>query len=144
MQLPGFSYPFWSRRLGDTPQRHSFKRGLYVTVPLLVQDGEGPPQFRSLAQSCPTLCDPMDCSTPGLPVHHQLLERTQTHVHRVGDAIQPSHPLLSPSPPTFNLSKHQGLFKWVSSLHQVTKGFEFQHQSFPVNIQDWFPFGLTC
>ena len=61
------------------------------------------PQFSSVAQSCPTLCDPMDCSTPGLPVHHQLLEFTQTHVHRVSDAIQPSHPLLSPSPPTFNL-----------------------------------------
>ena len=68
-------------------------------------------QFSSVAQSCPTLCDPMDCSTSGLPVHHQLLEFTQTHVHRVGDAIQPSHPLLSPSPPAFNLSQHQGLFK---------------------------------
>ena len=64
----------------------------------------------SVAQSCPTLCDPMDCSTPGFPVHHKLLELTQTHVHRVGDAIQPSHPLSSPSPPTFNLSQHQGLF----------------------------------
>ena len=65
----------------------------------------------SVTQSCPTLCDPMDCSTPGLPVHHQLLEFTQTHVHRVGDAIQPSHPLLSPSAPTFNLSQHHGLFQ---------------------------------
>ena len=64
----------------------------------------------SAVQSCPTLCDPMDCSTPGLPVHHQLLEFTQTHVHWVCDAIQPSHPLLSPSPPAFNLSQHQGLF----------------------------------
>ena len=63
-----------------------------------------------------TLCNPMDCSTPGLPVHQQFLELTQTHVYRVGDAIQPSHPLLSPSPPTFNLSQHQGLFKWVSSF----------------------------
>ena len=63
------------------------------------------------AQSCPTLCNPMDCSTPGLPVHHQLLEFTQTHVHRVGDAIQPSHPLSSPSLPAFNLSQHQGLFQ---------------------------------
>ena len=69
-------------------------------------------QFSSVAQLCPTLCDPMDCSMPGLPVHHQLLEFTQTHVHRVGDASQPSHPLSSsPSPPAFNLSQHQGLFK---------------------------------
>ena len=67
--------------------------------------------FSSVAQSCPTLCNPMDCSTPGFPVHHQLLELTQTHVHRVGDAIQPSHPLSSPSPPAFSLSQHQGLFK---------------------------------
>ena len=89
-------------------------------------------QFCSDAQSCPTLCDPVNCSTPGLPVHHQLLEFTQTHVHRVGDAIQPSHPLSSPSPPTFNLSQHQGLLQWVSSSHQVAKVLEFQrqHQSF--------------
>ena len=65
----------------------------------------------SVAQSCPTVCDPMNCSTPGLPVHHQLPEFTQTHVHRVGDAIQPSHPLSSPSPPAFNLSQNQGLFQ---------------------------------
>ena len=78
------------------------------------------------------LCDPMECSTPGLPVHHQLPELTQTHVHWVGDAIQPSHPLSSPSPPALNLSQHQGLFQWVSSLHQVAKVLEFQlqHQSF--------------
>ena len=89
-------------------------------------------QLSSVTQSCPTLCNPMDCSTPGLPVHHQLLEPTQTHVHWVGDAIQPSRPLSSPSPPAFNLSQHQGLFKWVSSLHQVAKVLEFQlqHQSF--------------
>ena len=67
-------------------------------------------QFSSVTQSCQTLCDPMDCRTPGLPVHHQLLELAQTHVHWVGDAIQPSHPLLSPSPPAFNLSQHHGLF----------------------------------
>ena len=79
-----------------------------------------------------TICDPMDCSTPGLPLHHQLPEFTQTHVHWVGVAIQPSHPLLSPSPPTFNLSQHQGLFQWVSSLYQVAKALEFQlqHHSF--------------
>ena len=87
---------------------------------------------QSVAQSCLTLCDPMDCSTPGLPVHHQLLELTQTHAHWVGDAIQPSPPLSSPPPPIFNLSQHQGLFQWVSSLHQVAKVLEFQleHQSF--------------
>ena len=88
-------------------------------------------QFSSVAQSCPTLCDPMDCSTPGLPVRHQLPESTQTHVHWVGDAIQPSRPLLSSSP-ALNLSQHQGLFKWISSSHQVAKVLEFQlqHQSF--------------
>ena len=72
-------------------------------------------QFSSVAQLCLTLCDPMDCSMPGLPVHHQLPEFTQTHVHQVGDAIQPSHPLSSLSSPTFNLSQHQGLFQRVSS-----------------------------
>ena len=83
-------------------------------------------QFSSVAQSCPTLCDPMSCSTPGLPVHHQLPEFTQTHVHRVGDAIQPSHPLLSPSPPALNRSQHQSLFQWVNSSHEVAKVLEFQ------------------
>ena len=91
-----------------------------------------PFQFISLSQLCPTLWDPMDCSTPGFPVHHQFLNFNQTHVHQAGDAIQPSHPLLSPSPPAFNPSQHQGLFKWVSSSHQVDKILEFQlqHQSF--------------
>ena len=89
-------------------------------------------QFSSVAQLCLTLCNPMYCSTPGFPVHHELPELTQTHVHWVSDAIQPSHPLSSPSPPAFNLSQHQGLFKWVSSSHQVGKVLEFQlqHQSF--------------
>ena len=88
--------------------------------------------FSSVTQSCPTLCDPMNQSMPGLPVHHQLPESTQTHVHWVGDAIQPSHPLSSPSLPALNLSQHQGLFKRVSSSHQVAKmlEFQFQHQSF--------------
>ena len=86
--------------------------------------------FSSVTQVCPTLCNPMGCSTPGFPVYQQLPELTQTHVHRVGDAIQPSHPLSSPSPPIFNLAHHQGLFKWVSSLHQVAKILELQHQSF--------------
>ena len=90
-------------------------------------------QFSSVAQLGPTLCDPMDCSTPGLPVHHQLLEFTQTHVHWVGDAIQPSHPLSSPYPPTFNLSQHQGLFKWDSSSHQVARVLEFQFNISPSN-----------
>ena len=89
-------------------------------------------QFSSVAQLCPTLCDPMDCSMPGFVVYHQIQELAQTHVHWVGDAIQPFHPLSSPSPPAFNLSQHQGLFQWVSSLHQVAKVLElqFQHQSF--------------
>ena len=77
-----------------------------------------------IAQLCPTLCNPMDCSTPGLPVHHQLPEFTQTYAHHVGEAIQPSHPLSSPSPPALNLSQYQGLFKWISSLHQVAKVLE--------------------
>ena len=89
-------------------------------------------QFSSVAQSCPTFCDPFNCSMPGRPVHQQLPEPAQTHVHWVRDAIQISHPLSSPSPLAFNLSQHQGLFKWVSSSHQVAKVLEFQlqHQSF--------------
>ena len=89
-------------------------------------------QFSSVAQSWLTLGEPMNHSTPGLPVHHQLPEFTQTHAHRDGDAIQPSHPLSSPSSSAFNLSQHQGLFKWVSSSYQVAKVLEFQlqHQSF--------------
>ena len=83
-------------------------------------------QFSSVTQSCPTVCDPMNRSTPGLPVHHQLPEFTQTHVHRVSDAIQPSHPLLSPSPPAPDPSQHQSLFQWVNSSHEVAKVLEFQ------------------
>ena len=88
--------------------------------------------FSSVAQSCLTLCDPMDCSTPSFPVHHKLSELAQHDVHPVGDAIQPSHPLLSPSLPAFNLSQHQGLLQWVSSLHQVAEVLELQlqHQFF--------------
>ena len=84
------------------------------------------------SQSCPTLCNPMDCSIQGFPVYYQLPELTQTHIHRVNDTIQPSHPLSYPSPPAYNFSQHQALFKWVSSLHQVAKVLEFQlqHQSF--------------
>ena len=91
----------------------------YIIPPKVVRVKRN--QLSSVAQLCLTLCDPLDCSTSGLPVHHQLPEFTQTHTHWVGDAIQPSHPLLSPSPPAFNLSQHQSLFQWVSSLHQVGK-----------------------
>ena len=89
-------------------------------------------QFSWVAQLCPTLCDPMNCSTPGLPVHQQLPELTQTHVHRISDAIQPSDTLSSTSPPAPNPSQHQSLFQWVNSSHQVAKVLEFQlqHQSF--------------
>ena len=100
-------------------------------------------QLQSISQSvsqsvqlCPTLCDPMNHSTPGLPVHHQLPEFTQIHAHWVGDTIQPSHPLSSPFPPAPNPSQHQGLFQWVNSSHEVAKVLEFQlqHQSF-----QWIP-----
>ena len=89
-------------------------------------------QFSSVAQACPALCNPMDYSTPALPVHHQLPEFTQTHAHQVSDVIQPSHPLSSPSPPISDLSQHQDIFKWVSFSHQVAKvlAFQLQHQSF--------------
>ena len=90
-------------------------------------------QFSSVPQLCLTLYDPRDCSTPGLPVHHQLLEFTLTLVHWVGDAIQPSYPLSSPSPPAFNLSQHQGLFQWVSSSYQVTKYWSFSFSISPSN-----------
>ena len=102
-------------------------------------------QFSSVAMLCPTLCDPMNPSTPGLPVHHQLPEFTQTHVHRVGDAIQPSHPLLSPCPPAPNPSQHQGLFQWVNSLHEVVKelGVSASASVLPMNTQDWSPLGWT-
>ena len=90
-------------------------------------------QFSLVAQSCPTLCHPMDCSTPGFPVHHQLLEFTQTCVHRVSDATQLSHPLPSLSPPALNLSQHQGVFKWVGSSHQVPKYWSFSFSFSPFN-----------
>ena len=92
-------------------------------------------QFSSVAQSCPTVCNPMNHSMPGLPVHRQLPEFTQSHVHWVSDATQPSHPLSSPSPPALNLPQHQDLFKWLSSSHQEAKVLEFQlqHHSFQRN-----------
>ena len=100
-------------------------------------------QFSSVTQSFPTLSDPMDCSMPGLSVHHQLLEFTQTQVHWVGDANQPSHPLSSPYPPAFNLSQHQGLFQWVGSSHQVATSIGASASVLPMNIQDWFSLGWT-
>ena len=86
-----------------------------------------------MAKLCPTVCNPMDCSMPGFPAHHQLPELAQTHVHQVSNAIQPSHPLSNLSPPAFSLSQHQGLFQGVSSSHQVDKLLEFQLQHHPSN-----------
>ena len=102
-------------------------------------------QFSSVAQSCSTLCNPMNRSTPGLSVHHQLPEFTQTHTHRVGDTIQPSHPLLSPSSPAPSPSQHQGLFQWVNSSHEVAKsiGVSALASVLPMNTQDWSPLGWT-
>ena len=99
----------------------------------------------SVSQSCPVLWDPMNWSTPGFPIHHQLPELAQTHVHQVGDAIQSPHSLLSPSPPGFSFSKHQGLFQWVSSSHQMAKVLELQlqHQFFQWICRNWFPLGWT-
>ena len=102
------------------------------------------PKFSSVAQSCPTVCDPMDFSPPGFPVDYQLPEPTQTHVHHVGDAIQPSHPLSSPSPPVFNLSQHQSLFQshfFTSGGQSI--GVSASASVLPMNIQDWFPLGWT-
>ena len=107
----------WVMSNNDQPFQWDFFRHLSNSV-----------QFSSVPQSCPTLCDPMDWSRPGFPVYHQLLELTQTHVHRVSDAIQPSHPLSTPSPPAFNLSQYQGLLQWFCSPHQVAKVLEFQLQ----------------
>ena len=103
-----------------------------LQVTLLVSHGLVSQLISSVTQSCPTLCDPMNPSMPGFLVHHKLPEFIQTHAHRVGDAIQPSHPLSFPSPPALNPSQHQGLFQWVNSLHEVAKILEFQlqHHSF--------------
>ena len=102
-------------------------------------------QFGSVAQSCPTLCNPMNRSMPGLPVHHQLPEFTQIHVHQLGDAIQPSHPQSSPSPPAPNPSQHQGLFQRVNSSHEVAQsiGVSASASVLPKNTQDWSPLGWT-
>ena len=104
-------------------------------------------QFSSVTQSCPTLCNPMDCSIPGLPVYHQLPEFTQIHGHWVGDAIQPSNPLLVPSPPSLNLSQHQGFFFFQMSQFFTSAGQRIGVSAsasvLPMNIQDWFPLGWT-
>ena len=128
----------WQTLESDTPDR------LWIIALLLCKYRDLKQiAVSSVAQSFPTLCDPIDCSTPGFPVHHQLPEIAQAHVHWVGDAIQPSHPLFSPSPAAFNLSQHEGLFQWVSSSHQVSKVLELQHQSFQWMFRtsfgiDWF------
>ena len=110
-------FKFYSRVVGSTPARPHGQLH----------------QFSSVIQSCPILCDPMNCSTPGLPVHHQLPEFTQTYVHWVSDAIQPCHLLSSLSPPALNLSQHQGLFKWVSSLTRWPKYWSFSFNISPAN-----------
>ena len=111
------SLQVWIHRLGPLP--------LPPTVPSFSSAQFSSVQFSSVTQPCLTLCDPMKCSMPGLPVHHQLPEFTQTHVHRVRDAIQPSHALSSPSPPAPNPSLHQSLFQWANSSHEVAKVLEF-------------------
>ena len=122
--IGGWSLSYWITR--EDP-RENLVKGFIIETSLLL--------FLcccSVAKLCPTLCSPVDCNTPGFPVLHCLPEFAQTHIHGVNDAIQPSHPLLSPSPPAFNLSQHQGLFQWVSPSHQVAERLELQlqHQSF--------------
>ena len=123
-----------SKALKSPPQHHSSKASILRCSAFFIVQLSHPyssVKFSSVTKSCPTLWHPMNHSMPGLPVHHQLPESTQTHVHFVGDAIQPSHPLSSPSPPALNLSQRQGLFKWVSFSYEVAKVLEFQlqHQS---------------
>ena len=124
-------WPLWpcGRFLKSSPYSH---HTIQQSCSLVSTQRSWKLQFSSVAQSCLTLFNPMNCSMPGLPVHHELPKFTQTHAHRVSDAIQTSHPLSSPSPPAPNPSQHQGLFQWVSSSHEVAKVLEFQlqHQSF--------------
>ena len=121
---------------GDLPNPEIEPRSLTLHVDSLPAE----PQFSSVTQSCPTLCDPMNCSMPGILVHHQLPEFTQTHVHWAGDAIQPYHPLSSPSLPAFYLSQHQGLFKWLSSCacfgSTYTKIGTIQRLAWPLRKDD--------
>ena len=140
-----FSGDFFSLTLTPTIETHKFciSSSLFCLAGYISHSSS---QFSSVAQSCPTLCDPMNHSTPGLPVYHQLPEFTETHVHQVSDAIQPSHPLLSPSPPAPNPSQHQSLFQWINFSHQVAKVLEFQlqHQSFQWTPRtDQYPLGWT-
>ena len=123
---PYFEFIFW----WFTPR--TSLEGRCPFQPCLPCEYSKPIQFSSVAQSRLTHCDPNDCSTPALPVHHHLPELAQTHVHPVSDAIQPCHPLSSPSPRALKLSQHQGLFRWVSPSHHVAKVLEFQlqHKSF--------------
>ena len=117
----------WLRPFGGPERRQNL--GTQAGLCPQEESGKGrvrSDQIRSVTQLCPTLCDPMNHSTPGLPVHHQLPEFTETHVHRVSDAIQPSHPLSSLSPLAPNPSQHQSLFQWVNSSHEVAKVLEFQ------------------
>ena len=114
----------------DTPHKKVIAFQGHHTV------GKGIFQFSSIIQRCPTLCNPMNCSMPDLPVHHQLLEFTQIHAHQVGDAIQPSHPLSPPSPSAPNPSQNQGLFQWVNSSHEVPKYWSF---SFSINPSNEHP-----
>ena len=101
-------------------------------------------QFSTVGQLCLTLCDPVNCSTPGLPVHHQLPEFTQTHVNRTGDAIQPSHPLLSPSPPALNPSQYQGFqMSQLFASGGQSIGVSASASVFPMNIHDWLPLEWT-
>ena len=122
--LPQGIFPTWEANLGLLYCRHILYRLSHQGSNIGIQSV----QFSLVTQLCQILCDPMNCSTPGLPVHHQLLEFTQTHAHWVSDAIQPSHPLLSPSPSAPNPSQHQGLFHWVNSSHEVANVLEFQLQ----------------
>ena len=131
-----FKIIFWNKwetkGFGANEQEVRFHRAHILPVKAENCKSMSVQSVSSVAQSCPPLCDPMDCSTPGFPVHNQLLCATQVHVHQVSDAIQPSHPLSIPSPPSVNLTQYQGLFQWVSSSHQLAKVLEFQlqHQSF--------------
>ena len=127
-EVPGRLQSMGSQRVGHqwvTKHSTEVQINVFLSWEVLIQ-------FSAVAQSCPNPCDPMNRSTPGLPVHHQLPEFTQTHVHWVSDVMQPSHPLSSPSPPAPNPCQHQDLFQWASSSHEVAKGLEFQlqHQSF--------------
>ena len=122
----GFLVHIWVNEVGKSLKQQLIAELLLFFLFKMILVSRGSVQFSSVSQSRPTLCNPMNHSTPGLPAHHQLPEFTQTHVHWVGDAIQPSHPLLSPSPPAPNPSQHQSLFQWVNSSHEVVKVLELQ------------------